>query len=494
MKLNVFAKLFLALFVSLVLILALIMGSVQWSFRSGFTEYLERVREQQLTNLATTLAKAYQEHDDSWSFLEENPEFWIELIGEDVSRHHGSRRPHHPRPGGPHDNRDQHEHHPPPHPPPPFPFPPPPPPEEHLMGGRVRLLDVDQHPIAGPPHPTRFDGETLTPIHSNNRLIGWLGSTRGHALEDELDKTFISQQVQSNLMILGLAFIVSILASFLLARQLLKPIKKITHGARHLAAGRFDIQIESGSRDELGELAQHFNFLARTLKQNETSRRQWLADISHELRTPLSILRGEIEALLDGIRAPTSERLASLHAETLRLSTLVDDLHQLSLHDMGALTYRMEALNPVAILDAVIRDLEPRYAERNVQLRHSEFPKPCTLMADPGRLRQLFLNILENSCRYTDPGGFCHIQCGYTDTEVWFDFEDTTPGVPDGTHERLFERLFRLDRSRNRELGGSGLGLAICKSIVEALGGDIHAMPSRFGGLWIRVTLKRNTA
>ncbi len=485
MTLNLLGKLFLALFVSMLVILALMMGSVQWSFRTGFADYLEQVRQQRLNKIALALAQAYGQHDDSWDFIYDDPEDWSALIGH-------RRHPHHKNPG----HADWHSGHPPSHPPPPLLHTPSPegfkpPPHRDRPEDRLRLLDAHQNPITGPPHPVDTARETLYPIEVGGRVIGWLAFIPNFVIGDELENSFIRQQFQANLLILGLVFVVSVLASFLLARQIVLPVRTITGGARQLAAGRYDMQIEPRSGDELGELAQHFNFLARTLKENETARRRWLADISHELRTPLTILRGEIEALLDGIHSPEPERLESLLAESIRLGHLVDDLHQLSLHDLGALTYRMETIQPLAVLREVIRDLEPRYAEKQLSLSLSVGQKSCTLLADADRLRQLFLNILENTYRYTDAGGFCRVSFDCSETEFVVDFEDTSPGVPENLHSRLFERLFRVDHSRNRASGGSGLGLAICKGIVDALGGDIEARPSRYGGLWISIRLKR---
>lgn len=497
MKLNLFARLFLALFVCMLLTLGVMMGSVQWSFRAGFAEYLRKVQAQQLDKQALRLAQAYHNHADSWDFLRDDPAVWWALIHPDDQEPSrpgfpppevGEEAMRHGRQGRAHPHREAFGH-----PPPPFSTHPPhhpPPPHKHLFGGHLRLLDADRNEIMGPAHPVpATDQAILRPIEAEGQTIGWLSLEPDLLIQDDLEMAFIRQQALANFLILGLAFGVSVLASFFLARQILLPVRRIAVGAKQLTAGQFETRIETRRQDELGELARHFNFLARTLQDNEAARRQWIADISHELRTPLAILRGEIEALQDGVRTPTPERLGSLQAEIMRLGTLVDDLHQLSLHDLGALSYRMEPVEPIPLLKDILHDLQPRFAAHGLELRLAPTPDPFRLMADASRLRQLFLNILENSCRYTDPGGFCQVSVSLMGRRVVFDVEDTAPGVPEAVHEKLFERLFRLDRSRSRELGGSGLGLAICKSIVEALGGHIHAQPSPHGGLWIRVEL-----
>jgi two-component system sensor histidine kinase BaeS len=319
--------------------------------------------------------------------------------------------------------------------------------------------------------------------------VGWLGLLPNEIINDHLELAFIRQQAQANLLILGLALALTVIASFLLARQIVLPVRRIAVGAKALAAGNFDEQIPVAGKDELGNLAADFNVLARTLKRNEEARRQWMADISHELRTPLAILRGEIEALQDGVRQPNPERLRSLHAEVVGLGKLVDDLHELAVSDLGAMTYRMEPLELVEILDEAVADCRHRFNDKGIELRLPGTRPRLNVSGDAGRLRQLFLNLLENSCRYTDPGGFCEVTTEADGTLAIIDVQDSPPGVPEEAMARLFERLFRVDRSRSRGLGGSGLGLAICKNIAEAHGGGISARGSRYGGLWIRLEL-----
>jgi two-component system sensor histidine kinase BaeS len=275
-----------------------------------------------------------------------------------------------------------------------------------------------------------------------------------------------------------------------LANRLVKPIKALATATNYLSAGKFDTRVPVVSVDELGRLARNFNELAITLEKNEHTRRHWVADISHELRTPLAVLRGEIEAIQDGIRQPTSEAISSLHSETLRLGRLVEDLYQLSLFDLGGLTYRKAELDCAMMLNQTVESFRPEFTAHNIEL-HCELPKGnfSPLFADGERLRQLFHNILENSLKYTDPQGTLIVHLDYTTTDVQISFQDSAPGVPPESVERLFDRLYRVETSRNRATGGAGLGLAICKNIVEAHHGSIQAKQSPLGGLWLLVTL-----
>ena len=230
--------------------------------------------------------------------------------------------------------------------------------------------------------------------------------------------------------------------------------------------------------------------MALTLEKNEKARRQWVADISHELRTPLAVLRGEIEALLEGIRSTTPESIRSLHAEVLRLNRLVDDLYQLALSDLGTLTYHKENLDLAEILRDFIEPYGAEFARKSIRFSADIAQGfEITVFADSERLHQLFANLIDNSLKYTDTGGELIIRLTCSTGQATVDFEDSAPGVPEEELDRLFDRLYRVEASRSRSSGGAGLGLAICKNIVEAHEGTISAHPSPLGGVLIRVTM-----
>ena len=241
------------------------------------------------------------------------------------------------------------------------------------------------------------------------------------------------------------------------------------------------------SNDELGRLAQDFNRLASSLEKNESMRRAFMADISHELRTPLAILRGELEAMQDGVRKLTPEAVSSLLMEVATLTKLVDDLHQLSLSDEGALAYR-KAQPTRRRCWSWSRQL-PRALRQSRADAAAGAAGAGALFGDPDRLIQLFTNLLENSLRYTDRDGTVSLALHATASGWRLLIDDSAPGVADAQREKIFERFWRSEGSRNRASGGSGLGLAICRNIVEAHGGAMSADHSDLGGLQIRVEL-----
>jgi two-component system sensor histidine kinase BaeS len=486
MKVNIFLKLFFAVFLSVLLTVAAMMASVEWSFRRGFDDYLRKLEEKRIDNLARLLEGIYPDYG-SWEFLRDNQRYWFELLRQGMGRA-AELNPEPP---------DE-----PPRPPPPGfgDYPPPPPPgpgprsrprSEFFRYGHLRMLDASRVQVVGPPPGTVLPGkEILYPVNVAGQTVGWLSFLPRAAVSDTLEKAFIRQNSRNNILILGLAILVSVLVSLLLARGFLRPIRRLADGAKYLAAGRFDVSIPVVSGDELGQLAGDFNLLARTLKRNEEARRQWVADTSHELRTPLAILRSEVEALQDGIRSATPERLRSLHAEIMGLSKLVDDLYELAVYDLGAMNYRMERLDLAEFLGEITEGFATRFEAQGIQLkRHFEARAKLMVIGDSGRLRQLFSNLFENSLRYTDAGGICEIATLCSGSKIIIEVRDSAPGVSAEALERIFQRFYREEKSRSRESGGAGLGLAIARNIAEAHGGAISARHSPLGGLGVRVEL-----
>ncbi|MCP4700421.1 MAG: HAMP domain-containing protein [Gammaproteobacteria bacterium] len=494
-KFGIFSKLFLALLAATAAIVISMAVSVNWSFRHGFVDYLHQVEVEHLENLVQALERKYAEHGD-WTFLRSNRRQWRRILHEVLGDKRpfslppelfnekfppfpdADRAPWGPPPDGKHRHKRRRHR---------------PPPALRMLIRRLRVLDAERHIVIGAPKaPSETPSdETLRVLQGpDKKTAGWLGIMPLKIISDRLAQRFHEQQAQTYYLIAALAAVISVLISLLLARQLLTPVRYITEGARALSAGRYDTRIRAGGNDELGRLAGDFNTLARTLEQNEKNRRQWIADISHELRTPLAVLRGEIEALQDGVREPSPERLKSLHNEALALGKLVNDLYELALSDLGALDYRRESVDPAALLDNTLAAFRPRFAEKDLMLQYAA-PPAVKLFADTRRLQQLFGNILENSLRYTDAGGTLAVSLETDGKTAMLNFQDTAPGVPDEALGRLFERLYRVDKSRSRSLGGAGLGLSICRNIAEAHGGTINARHAPQGGLWIRVELPK---
>lgn len=351
---------------------------------------------------------------------------------------------------------------------------------------RISLLDSQHHCMFGEP----VDENTLVlPIVANQQVVGYLGYRHRAELTEELDIQLAERQ--RLLLTLGVLIVV-VLSSLLLipfAHYFLNPILAVTQGMRSLTSGDFSRRLSVNRRDELGQLQQDFNHLATTLEKNQQSRNQWIADISHELRTPLTILRGDIEALKDGVRQLTPTTLDNLHSEVLHLNRLVEDLYQITLNDVGGLQYQMLPLEFGLLLKQTVKPFITRAEAKGLQFETVLPNQPIKLRGDADRLQQMLSNLLSNSLAYTDAPGLVRLQLSHNATQLTLCLEDSAPGVGDQALTRLFDRFFRGETSRNRRYGGAGIGLALVEQIVHAHQGEIHAEHSALGGVKITLTL-----
>ncbi|WP_222888296.1 two-component system sensor histidine kinase BaeS [Enterobacter sp. C2] len=447
-------KLFLAILATCIVLLITMHWAVRISFERGFIDYIKHGNEQRLQMLGDALGEQYELHGD-WRFLRNNDRFVFQILRS--FEHDGDSD--RPGPGMP------------PH------------------GWRTQFWVTDQSGdvLVGPRSPIPKEG-TRRAIMVNGAEVGSVIASPVERLTRNTDINFDRQQRRTSWLIVGLATLLAALATFPLARGLLAPVKRLVEGTHRLAAGDFTTRVTTTSPDELGKLAQDFNQLASTLEKNQQMRRDFMADISHELRTPLAVLRGELEAIQDGVRQFTPESVASLQAEVGTLTKLVDDLHQLSMSDEGALAYQKAPMDVITLLEIAAGAFRERFASRGLTLSVS-LPESAIVFGDRDRLMQLFNNLLENSLRYTDAGGQLLISASVKPDILAMTFADSGPGVSDEQLSRLFERFYRTEGSRNRASGGSGLGLPICVNIVEAHGGTIAAAHSPFGGVSITVEL-----
>ncbi|MDN5842187.1 MAG: ATP-binding protein [Alcaligenaceae bacterium] len=464
MRFGISLKLFLAILASCIII-ALAMGlAVRFSFERGFNSYIHERQQQRLAALTEVLEADYA-REGGWDFLRnDNRRWWAVLLDawrrDDDSDISDDNRGAAGKPGSP------------------------PRPHTSLLYEHVAL-------VVG--RGSTFErGEHRYSLRVGDQVVGWVVTPRPAArrMNNAIDRRFQNRQLIATWVIVGLSVLLAAVVSLLLARMLLAPVRRITRATDRLAGGDYTVRVESRSSDELGRLARDFNRLAYSLERNEQLRRALMADVSHELRTPLAVLRGEIEALQDGLRAPTPETLASLQHEVLLLSKLIDDLYELSLADAGALNYRMDTMDPAILLGSLVEHYRERFGRRAIDLALTA-PHGLTMSGDSQRLTQLFSNILENSLRYTDSPGRVWIELQADGENIRISVEDSAPGVPEALLPRLFERMFRVEASRSREHGGAGLGLAICQRIVEAHGGTITAEHSPLGGVRMVMSFPR---
>lgn len=480
MRVKLSYKIFGAFLAVAFLIVVLMVASIRFVAYRSFTDFVNQVEMEKLSRFIDTLGSEYRE-TGGWQRLTRSPANWRALFRKSTRAL---------PPPAPEDSEERE--------PAPLPTPvetvlqkeglPPPPRDAFRVSRRLFLLNADKQLIAG--RPRTAENDTLQAIVVDGRTVGWLGLEKRPPHKTPLEVAFLRRQYTLFYLIGGGILLLTGLVTFVLSRHLLAPIKQLTDGTRALAARQFDKRIQVHSGDELGQLAADFNQMAQSLEQSEGLRRQWLSDIAHELRTPLSILRGEIEAIQDGVRALNPDTLASLHSEVQHLSKLVADLHELSLAESGAMVFRQIPLDPLAVARDTLRLFRTRFEQAGMSLRSDlENTAKANMMGDPDRLTQLFSNLFENILRHAERPGTVTIRHRCTNDRLSLEVADSGPGVPPDALPRLFDRLYRVNAARTRNSGGSGLGLAICKSIVSAHGGRIRALESAAGGLCIAVVL-----
>jgi two-component system sensor histidine kinase BaeS len=430
-------KLFLAILAASAVAAAAMAIATRFSFQSGFFGYLSHVESQSLESFAARLGDEYRRSGD-WSFLQGDYGRLRSLAAA-------------PQPVQ-----------------------------------RLALLDANKRTVVG--NPDLGDGASMRPVLVDDRIVGWIARSPYRRISTAADLSFQQEQLRAAWIIAGFALGLAALVAVVLARVFLQPIRRVADATHQLAAGHYGTRVAISSRDELGRLAEDFNRLAEALQRNEDLRRRFMADVSHELRTPIAVLRAGLEALEDGVRPLTRESVASLQGEVAALGKLVEDLYQLALADVGALTYRKERIDIAEVLEQSVEPFAARLAERRLSLERKIDPG-VKVMADADRLAQAFRNLLENSARYTDAGGRLRISAGRANGRVAIAFEDSAPGVPADTLPHLFERFYRVEGSRSRANGGAGLGLSIVRSVVEAHDGAIEAGASPLGGVRVTITL-----
>ncbi len=467
-------KLFLVL-LAVCAAMAVSMGvATRLSFQSGFLDYLGELEEERLTSLAAELADSYVENGNSWTFLSKSARDWRRTVGRFLRRE--------PGPINIADDKAEMERvrraw------------------EADHLRSTLGLVAADKKTLVAGVNPG--PGASWVPVNVNGTVtVGWLTRAPLTAITESIDLRFQEQQRKSILLISGVSLLLAAAVAVFTARTFLAPLRRLVGVTNQLTEGDLAarVPLDEGitAGDELHTLGEHLNLLARTLEQNESARRTFMAEISHDLRTPLAVLRGEVEAMEDGVRQVTPEALASLRTEVELLARLVDDIHTMALADLGTLAYRPQVMDAAACLRATLEVCKERITARFLALE-VKLPgpegTPLPVYADAGRLTQVFMNILENSLRYTDPGGVIQVGCRLEGESVHIDVLDSAPGVPEELLPHLFERFRTCDTARNRSTSGSGLGLAISRTLVEAQGGSIRALPSPLGGVWVRISL-----
>jgi two-component system sensor histidine kinase BaeS len=366
-----------------------------------------------------------------------------------------------------------------------------------LPGGkRLLWFDLSSRPYVAV--PIRADGEP------SGQVLGALalvipGAPPGAPIP------FIDEVLQVLLLtMLGTALALGLLGA-LIARTITRPVEQLTLAAAGMAAGQYSQRVSVQTKDELGDLAHTFNEMAAALERDvgelrrqEALRRELVANVSHDLATPLTAIQGFSEALTDGVIQDEQQREETLRViakEVFRLRRLVDSLNHLTRMESPGRQLALAPLQLSALVDETLTVLQPEFEEKGVQARNCLSQETPLVLADSDKITQVFLNLMDNALRYTPRGGSITISARPEGEQMRVTVRDTGTGIAAEEAQRIFDRFYRADASRNTATGNSGLGLSIVKAIVEAHGGAVGVESALGQGtaIWFTLAQARST-
>lgn len=353
---------------------------------------------------------------------------------------------------------------------------------QRFMIGDIVVVDAN-HKVIGDSSATRL-GEYISdeelknayPLEVGNNYIGnVIFYETGMNRLGELEIDFLTNMSRATLLAALLTLIIAIILAIFISRKISHPISELAVATNQLAEGRWSTRAQIQGDQEIIVLADNFNLMAQKLEEAQTRRENLTADIIHELKTPLSILRGNLESLQSGALIASEETFLSLQDEVIRLNKLVEDLDVLSRLESGRLALDLQPCEISQLLDAlfpIINTLELQGKVFKSEIADNLPP----LYVDKGRTLQVLINLLSNAMHYTPEGGIITLQAKKeTESSIHLAISDSGKGIEKQDLEHIFDRFYRADRSRSRQLGGTGLGLAIARGFVEAQGGKIWA-------------------
>jgi histidine kinase len=307
-------------------------------------------------------------------------------------------------------------------------------------------------------------------------MMNGMGMGQGQGYGRTLFENFRASMFESLGYAMTASVLAALLASLLLSRRIVAPLRTLTSASQHIADGHYSERVQVSGSDELAHLSTSFNQMAEQLEQVESMRRQLIGDVTHELRTPLTSIKGYMEGLVDGVLPATPETFNQIHREADRLSRLVDDLQELSRVEAKAYSLDVRSVAVSNLVQTTMKRLSPQATAKRITLRSNLLADLPPVQADEDRITQVLVNLVANAIHYTPEGGDVIISAARQTDEIQISVQDTGVGIPPEHLANLFTRFYRVDKSRSRNAGGgSGIGLAIAKHLVEAHGGQIWA-------------------
>jgi signal transduction histidine kinase len=286
------------------------------------------------------------------------------------------------------------------------------------------------------------------------------------------------------------AGLIAILLGLAFAARVTGPLASLNAAARRISAGKLGAPVAVRGNDEISELSVSFNAMTADLQRLEEAKKRMIADAAHELRTPVTLIQGTVEAMIDGVYPLDTATLESMHEETIRLSRLIDSLRELETIESGELELDLREVDPLELARKAVTLFAAQASAMGIELsmEAGETAAP-RLVADRHRLGEAIYNLLSNAIKYSPEGSQVRVGVRAVAGHCRIAVDDSGPGIPAEERARIFERFYRLDRSRAQDSGGRGLGLAIASEIAKAHGGRIEVGDSALGGACFAVLL-----
>jgi signal transduction histidine kinase len=286
------------------------------------------------------------------------------------------------------------------------------------------------------------------------------------------------KKVRNLLILSGIgSFSLALGFTYVVSKKISNPLVQIEKATRRIAKGDLETRIQIPSKDEIGSLAYAINDLAKDLQRYRDTRREFFANISHELRTPITYLEGYAQILKNEVYQSEEEKrqyLDIIHQESIHLTRMIEDLFDISKMEEGKMDLNFEWIDLTEVVENVVRKGSLKAKEKGIDIRVHIQEGLSWVYGDGLRMEQIFTNLLNNAIRYTDQGSISVHMSRADEDQVLIEIEDTGIGIPENELPYIFERFYRVEKSRSRQYGGTGLGLAIVKNLVELQGGEIQ--------------------
>ncbi len=316
---------------------------------------------------------------------------------------------------------------------------------------------------------------------AGQRGLGGMSGDRQTELNAQIEANFRTA-IDDALLRAGIAALVAaVVVTWLVSQQIVNPLRALVKLSQRIAGGHYQERLEATSHDELAELVHSFNQMAEALDHTETLRQELLADVTHELKTPLASIKGYMEGLQDGVIPANDETFHLIYHEAARLQRLVQDLQALSRAESGQMPIHPQTIDPRSLVETAVERIRPQFGEKEIALTTQFPPSLPAINADPDRVGQVLMNLLGNALQNTPGGGSVEVSVAPVGDQLQFSVRDNGSGIAPENLERIFQRFYRVDKSRARSSGGSGIGLTISRHLIEAHHGQLWAESDGLG-------------